>query len=190
MALCNVSRASLLTLACASVATSAVGEDGHHHQEAHVHGAARLQVAIEGRHAELILQSPAANLVGFEHQPRNAEQEATVAQASEWLGVNSLVQNASQDCVVTEASVHHQQGGKEGHGHDKDHEHGHGQEPGHSDFEVTQRIECESELSHPLTTSLTTRFTGIESLSVEWLSTEGQGYHELHSGETEIHLDH
>ena len=187
MTLPNVRRSFLLILACASVATSVAGDEGHH-QEAHVHGAARLQVAIEGRHAELILRSPAANLVGFEHQPRNAEQEATVAQASEWLGVNPLVQNARQDCVVTEASVHHQQGGKEGHGHDKHPEHD--QASGHSDFEVTQRIECDSELSDPLTTPLTTRFASIESLSVEWLSPNGQGHSELHSGETKIPLDH
>lgn len=183
MAIPTAFRASLLALACAGFTITATGDEhGHHHQQAHVHGEAKLQVAVEGRTAELILQSPAANLLGFEHKPKNAEQEAAVAETREWLTANPLVQTANNDCTVTAGSVHHEQDLEDGDEHEE--------EGSHSDFEVTQRIECDSELTDSLATPLMTRFPGIEQLSVDWLGSGSQGHTELHAGDDEIHLDH
>lgn len=199
MTLPHLSRASLLTLAFATLSTGAVAEEHHHHQSAHVHGEAKLQVAIEGQTAELILQSPAANLLGFEHAPKTAEQDAAMADAREWLTATPLVQTADNTCTITAASVQHEHGDNDGRDHDEhghkeahahDHDHEHEEESSHSDFEVTQRIECDSALMDPLSTDLMTRFPGIEHLSVEWLRADGQGHAEVPGGETEIHLDH
>lgn len=188
MAIPGTYRASVLAVACAGFAATATGgDDGHHHhQKAHVHGEAKLQVAIEGRTVELILESPAANLLGFEHKPKNAEQEAVLAEAREWLTANPLVQTANNDCTVTAGSTHQEQDPEDGDSHDHDQE----KKRSHSDFEVTQRIQCGSELTDPLTTPLMTRFPGIEQLSVDWLGSGSQGHTELHAGEHEIHLDH
>lgn len=50
-----------------------------HAHEAHVHGTARLEVAVEGPTLSIELRSPLANLVGFEHAPTDAAQRQAVA---------------------------------------------------------------------------------------------------------------
>jgi hypothetical protein len=46
---------------------------------AHVHGIARLDIAIDGEALQLSLESPLANLVGFEHAPSNAQETQAVS---------------------------------------------------------------------------------------------------------------
>ncbi|WP_435794222.1 ZrgA family zinc uptake protein, partial [Neptuniibacter pectenicola] len=53
--------------------------------DAHVHGAAVLEVAKEGGEIEAVLRSPMANIVGFEYEARSAEDKATQANALEIL---------------------------------------------------------------------------------------------------------
>lgn len=169
-----------LAVACAATALNASAADDHH-QQAHVHGQAQLQIAIDGHTAELILRSPAANLLGFEHQPKNDGQETILMETREWLTATPLVQAKGNDCTVVAGTIHYARDRSEDddHGHDSDN---------HSDFEVTQRLECESALADALTTPLMERFPGIEAMTVEWVSPRGQGGTELHAGETGIEL--
>ena len=46
--------------------------------DAHVHGEAELTIAFEGQRIEMQLVSPAANIFGFEHAPKNDEQNEQV----------------------------------------------------------------------------------------------------------------
>ena len=52
---------------------------------AHVHGAASLQVAIDGNTLTLHIESPLESLLGFEHAPRTDKQKAAVRALSERL---------------------------------------------------------------------------------------------------------
>ncbi len=63
--------APLLALCLASMPAQAA--------EAHVHGQARLAVAIDGGTLTLLLASPADSLTGFERPPRTAQERAAVA---------------------------------------------------------------------------------------------------------------
>ena len=45
---------------------------------AHVHGVASLEVAIDGGTLTLQFETPLANLLGFEHAPRNEKQKQAV----------------------------------------------------------------------------------------------------------------
>jgi hypothetical protein len=49
-------------------------------QQAHEHGVATLDVALDGRNLMLQLESPLDNLVGFEHAPRNDTQRTALKQ--------------------------------------------------------------------------------------------------------------
>lgn len=51
---------------------------GHASLHAHVHGVAQLNVALEGKQLEVEMHSPAINLLGFEHFPKNAAEETRV----------------------------------------------------------------------------------------------------------------
>jgi len=51
------------------------------HHEAHEHGVAHMNIAVEGNHLYIEFVSPTANIVGFEHYPRSREQKAAVQAA-------------------------------------------------------------------------------------------------------------
>ena len=54
-------------------------------QPAHQHGAASLQVSLDGRALQIALDGPADNLLGFEHAPRTEAQKKAVAHAEQQL---------------------------------------------------------------------------------------------------------
>ena len=56
-----------------------------HEPGAHVHGLARLQVAIDGNTVTLDLESPLDNLLGFEHMPRTDKEKVIVRNMAERL---------------------------------------------------------------------------------------------------------
>jgi hypothetical protein len=47
----------------------------------HEHGAAVINIAIDGDQVTMSLEGPAMNFVGFEHAPHNAQQNADIASA-------------------------------------------------------------------------------------------------------------
>lgn len=56
-----------------------------HEPGAHVHGVAKLQVAVDGNTLTLDFESPLDSLLGFEHMPRNEKQKAAVRAMAERL---------------------------------------------------------------------------------------------------------
>ncbi|MDB5770027.1 MAG: hypothetical protein JWM42_401 [Burkholderia sp.] len=69
--------------AALAVLLTAAGSVDARETSAHVHGAARMQVAVEGNTLELELISPLDSLLGFEHAPRNEQQRKSVQAMSE-----------------------------------------------------------------------------------------------------------
>lgn len=72
---------------------------------AHVHGAASLQVAIDGKNLTLNLESPLNNFVGFEHAPRTEKQKAAVRAMAERLNQPASLFIASPAAACTPLSV-------------------------------------------------------------------------------------
>lgn len=118
----------------------------------HVHGEANLYIAIEGKMVAIELESPADNILGFEHQPKTKKQHQLVESASALLAdYRNLVQLNDASCTLESANIeapfaeednddhkghdHDKHGHKEHHDHDKhkhDHkEHGHNEHKGH-----------------------------------------------------------
>jgi Protein of unknown function (DUF2796) len=62
----------------------AAGKKRHQHG-AHVHGTAKLDIAIEGRTATVEFASPAESIVGFEHQAKTAADQQKQAKALDLL---------------------------------------------------------------------------------------------------------
>ncbi len=80
----------------------------HRHHEAHVHGVAQLNVAIEAKNLYIEFHSPAANIVGFEHHPRTKAQKDAVNAATAQLKAAEalfLLPPKSQ-CRLVTADVH------------------------------------------------------------------------------------
>ena len=53
----------------------------HHQHDAHVHGIATLNLALEGEEVHIEFHSPAANIVGSEHVPSSEADHAVLNQA-------------------------------------------------------------------------------------------------------------
>lgn len=162
---------------------------------AHQHGHAELSLAIDRTRIDLLLESPAYNLAGFEHAPQTEAQRQQLARVREWLQTRPLVDTVPASCRLIDSQVdqthgHDHEAAEHEHGaaeHDHDHdtgEHGH-----HSDFEVTQTLECPGLAdSDKLTTPLLTETEHMEELAVRWAGSRGQGGLHLHGEEGVIEL--
>ena len=54
--------------------------ESHDHEKrqlgSHEHGVSTLQIALEGQYIQMELESPANDIIGFEHLPKNNKQKA------------------------------------------------------------------------------------------------------------------
>lgn len=169
-----------LLLACTLTALSAAAE--YREQGAHVHGIARMDLVLEDHTLSIDLDTPAANLLGFEHAPRDAAEEAVLKQAVARLHEAKALFNLPQaaGCEVEtvevasallgheESHVHHE-------GHDADaHEGEAGHE--HADMEASYRFHCASPAKlDGITVNLFQLFPATEKLEVQLITPRGQG---------------
>ena len=110
---------SLSVLATALFLSSSVVAEHHGHDEhkeghaeteqhgAHEHGAARLTLAVTEQGLEIALESPAANLLGFEHMPSSDADKATLAAAVKTLnGADKIfLANAAAGCKAVSTDI-------------------------------------------------------------------------------------
>ena len=176
----------------------------YRHQEAHEHGVAQINVAFEGNELYIELISPAANIVGFEHQPRTQDQKAAVKAAIKKLeageklftfpsGVGgSLVKSmvhtdinndSGHESDETKSHEHDEMSRDAGneaeeHGHE---EHQHGDEHGrHSEFKAEYHFVCKKpEKLAYVDVMMFSVFSGIEHIEVQLLTGTKQTAFEL-----------
>jgi len=76
--------------------------------EAHVHGVGQLDVALDGNTLSLHLDSPLANLVGFEHPAQSArDKQAVQAMSADLRAAGRLfVTSPAAACSLTTVSLH------------------------------------------------------------------------------------
>jgi hypothetical protein len=92
-------------------ATQAAADDHEHEAHAslaaHQHGAAQLNVALDGNTLELALESPTMNIVGFEHAAISASDQAAAAKAQQQLQDPLALFNipAAADCSVESSEL-------------------------------------------------------------------------------------
>lgn len=159
--------------------------------DAHEHGTAQLQMAMENNRIDLIFTSPAYNLAGFEHEAQTDKQKKQLADIRRWLETTPLINTGNRDCSVTRATVqlgengglhqkhdHHETGHHDGkeHHHDHNHDRHHRQGETHRDYDVAQQLTCEGiDAGDIFTSPLPARFPELEELAVEWVGPAGQG---------------
>jgi len=74
--------------------------------DSHEHGAALLNVAIDGDQLFIELESPWNNVVGFEHAPETEEQHQLVDAAAELLeNPSELFALAAGNCALTSSAI-------------------------------------------------------------------------------------
>ena len=110
-------------------------------QSAHVHGEGRLNIAIDGKRIFMELESPGADIVGFEHEARSDGEKAAVKQALAQLGDPMLLMRfeADADCEVRRASAEIEGESDE---HEGEEQAEHEGEEAHGAFVAEYEFEC------------------------------------------------
>ena len=176
-----------LALLPLTIAQAASHEHDHAHEEhgslgKHEHGVASLNVALDGQTLEIQLQSPAMNLVGFEHEAKSDADKAKVTAARQHLEQPQALfaLPAEAQCAVEENEVKSPLFAEHEHEHEHEH-HDHGDEPGHSDIEASYRFVCAN--AGALQTlelgSFFGTFPATEKLDVQLIGPSGQQGAEL-----------
>ena len=180
--------------------------DGHHHhnqQQAHLHGLAEVTLALEGNIMEVVLDSPAANIVGFEHVAATPEQRRVVADARAILESPSrlFVFNGTR-CELKQLDVDvsavlgdednkltaSERKESKHHHHDKS-GHSHSDHQTHSEVAARYQFDCKqgSELT-AVSLGFIKHFPGIETLKAMWVTDSHQGSAELTATSDTIYL--
>ncbi|AZC53523.1 DUF2796 domain-containing protein [Pseudomonas chlororaphis] len=140
---------ALLPLAIAHAAEKHDHDHEHGSLGAHEHGVARLNAALDGQTLELELESPAMNLVGFEHAASTDVDKAKVAavraQLEKPLALFSLPPAAG--CVVAQQELESPLFGDKPEDHDEDHDdaknaNGHEHHHEHSEIHAHYQFTC------------------------------------------------
>lgn len=181
---------------------AAENEPGNHDHDktvqhgSHEHGHARLTIATTDSGAEITLETPAANIFGFEHLANSDEEHHVVHEAVEKLNTGDSLFNFDEKAECEQrkvdidsniASAHD----KEKHDHDEhadkhdadeeekhDHdEHDHASESSHSDVDVSWTFTCKkAEAISQIEIQLFKAFPkGFERLDLEWITQTASG---------------
>lgn len=170
-------------------------ESGFVQHGTHEHGAALLNVALDGPDLVLEFISPAINIVGFEHAPSTNEQmelvEAAVIQLSDGEALFEL--SARAQCKRTSTIIESELAEEEEHLEEseiieEDEHSGEEEEESHSEFHAVYELICKSpnHLKDIDLNNLFTVYPGIEDLDVQFVLPNSQGARELNKDNTRL----
>ena len=116
----------------------------------HQHGVGQLNVAIQGDHVEIELETPGADIVGFEHPPRTVGQKTAVQDAARTLrnGSARFVFPAAARCKLEKTKV---ESGLLEDNHETHEEKHHGEkhkEEIHAEFHALYHFSCKNPASY------------------------------------------
>ena len=163
------------------------GEDSHHHDsehagekrqlDSHQHGVSTLKIALEGQSMQMELESPANDIVGFEHAPENNKQKADIENALSLLqkATGVFIPSSEAECITNENSAEFEI--EEGHSET------------HSGFHVIWKLTCSNpkQLKN-LETTFFELFPKAHEIEVEIISASGQKAIEWESDINKIKL--
>ena len=174
-------------------------EDEHREHGAHVHGIAALNLALKGSEVHVELDSPAANIVGFEHAPSAETDHAALDKAVTALKdgdrlfrfddeagcrlegarvASALIEGEHEEHGDRHSDKKHAHEEKGGHEHDEHEQEREGEV--HSDIEAVYHFDCADpgKLTR-LNVELFETFPGTERLKVQYVIESKQGATEL-----------
>jgi hypothetical protein len=145
--------------------------------EAHEHGVARLNIAIEGENLFIEFTSPAINIVGFEHHPTTEKERAAVKQALQNLSKGEALFVLSPDAggklakFSAKTDIDESDSGSAPDSEEDEH---------HSDFRVEYHFLCKNpEKLQQIQVMLFQSFAGIETIESQLVTPKRQTAVEL-----------
>jgi hypothetical protein len=156
-------------------------------QQAHLHGYAELTLALEGSALEISFESPAANIVGFEHKPTSNEQLQVIDSAQQILSTPAeLFSLSAGNCSLTEMNtdfpaILNDQAFASGNSESAHNESAHkAEQESHSEITASYKFHCpQGEKLNTIGVNLINRFPRIEKIKAMWLTATKQAAVEL-----------
>ncbi|MFT5083830.1 MAG: hypothetical protein ACI9Y1_001881 [Lentisphaeria bacterium] len=150
-------------------------------QDAHTHGLATLTLALENEMLEIRFESPAANLVGFEHAARSAKEKEAAAHLETvlkepvrlfaFIGTHCQLIKTAVDVSGVAVDEHNKTKEHDHHSHSKEHE-----ESDHSEISAEYLFSCKNlKQLDSVSVDLMNQFAGIEKIDVMWITETKQG---------------
>ncbi len=212
---CSKSRCGPLAAATAVFVTFSVSAGEQRQLDAHEHGVATVNMALEDDTLFVELETPAMNIVGFEHPPRTAEQQQAIAAAIQTLETDPsmFVPNAAAQCTLLAADAQHSSdaAGTDDHAdgdhdehadqdeheehadhdeHEEHAEHDDNDAGGHAEFVGQYRFSCRQPAQlTSIRVGLFTAFALTEEVEVSFLGPDVQTFMELDAGQPVLRVD-
>ena len=176
---------ALLPLAIAHAAEDHDHDHEHGSLGAHEHGVGRLNAVLDGQTLELELDSPAMNLVGFEHVATTAADKAKVAAARKQLENPSALFNLpkASGCVISSQELNSPLFGDKPEADHDDDDHDHDAKDGahehhhdHSEIHAHYQFTCATPtaLSNLDLTQVFKTFPATQKIQVQLIGPSGQ----------------
>ncbi|MFD1008242.1 MULTISPECIES: DUF2796 domain-containing protein [Oceanisphaera] len=157
----------------------------------HQHGFGRLSLAQDQQQLMLELFAPAADIVGFEHAPNNAEQHTqyrealariqnadllfTLPRAAGCQLIASQLIEQDEDTLNEAEHEHDGEHHHDEHEHEHEHDDDHHADHGHSDILVQYRYQCQQpQALTQLSTQLFEQFTSFNNIELQGIVATGQ----------------
>lgn len=191
----NLICAFLLILIAGSSSTMAQSADSH------VHGNAELNLVLMGQQLQVEFISPAINLLGFERPPISDEESAIVNNATNqlrhggWLieGIPTACQLSTEEFEAPVYEEHesseHKSSEHKSSEHDHEHESSEHDAEAHSNFRVRYLYDCDTAPRKQLKILAFDHYSGIETLTVQWIADQKQGYARLNRDNPVLDLE-
>jgi hypothetical protein len=165
--------------------TSAIiyAESGLHGKKAHTHGVSKIELMISDETIRINLESPANNIVGFEHVASNMEEKNHLKRAHSILSTPaSIFSFHGTHCKPISSSVIINGLTKEANEH----------HPHSTHKEITAKYQFECESSKNLTyikTQLFNKFSNISEINVTWITDTKQGMSVLNPNNNQLFVE-
>ncbi|MDV6345735.1 DUF2796 domain-containing protein [Nitrosomonas sp. Is37] len=149
--------------------------EGYSSHGAHVHGEAALYIVLDENTLSIELDSPAINLIGFEHEPNNEEQKSAILNAKQTLvSADRLFHFSTTQCSLENVEIEvpyinkHENKNHQHHHHETYHD--------HADFHASYIFQCE-QAKDPVSISikLFSLFPGLQEIKAQWIFQDKQG---------------
>lgn len=164
--------AVLLFLLSTEISAESARHHDPHQQDAHLHGLVEMTLAIENHSIELNLESPAANIVGFEHTASTPAQLASINRAKTVLGSpKQLLTFIGTHCKPTTQEIDISAVSPAATNRKKDAHQEHADHGTHSEISARYQFNCaRGDKLTAINVHLFELFPRIETIHVAWVS--------------------
>jgi len=143
---------------------------GETHLDAHVHGEAKMMIVLENNQLFIEIETPAMNVLGYEHPPENKQQQQGLKQAVQTFEQSSqIIKLHGGFCLPHSQNV--ETPGLEHKADSPYHDHN-----AHTEFHISYIWTCKNARDlKEIELSLFEHFPGFDMIRAQWIFTRGQG---------------